>query len=285
MARRCSSAARASCSATQWERKVAEFLAFVRRRLTGDYEVDEFGFDPELTEEFFLPLLRPLAEKWFRVEVRGIENIPAEGGALIVANHSGTLPLDGLMTMVAMHDHTGRYLRMLGADLVFKMPFVGELARKGGATLACNEDAERLLRRRRAGRRVAGGLQGPRQAVLASATSCSASAAAASSRPRCAPACRSCRARSSAPRRSTRWSATSRRWPGCWACRTSRSRRSSRWLGPLGLVPLPSKWLIEFGEPIRTDELRRRRRRRPDAGLQRHRPGARDHPADALHAC
>ena len=45
-----------------------------------------------------------------------------------------------------------------------------------------------------------------------------------------------------------------RRWPGCWACRTSRSRRSSRWLGPLGLVPLPSKWLIEFGEPIRTDD-------------------------------
>ena len=37
--------------------------------------------------------------------------------------------------------------------------------------------------------------------------------------------------------------------------RTSRSRRSSRWLGPLGLVPLPSKWLLEFGEPIRTDEF------------------------------
>ena len=32
------------------------------------------------------------------------------------------------------------------------------------------------------------------------------------------------------------------------------------WLGPLGLVPLPSKWLMEFGEPIRTDELRRRAR-------------------------
>ena len=41
-------------------------------------------------------------------------------------------------------------------------------------------------------------------------------------------------------------------WRGCWACRTSRSRRRSRWLGPLGLVPLPSKWIIEFGEPIGT---------------------------------
>ena len=55
-------------------------------------------------------------------------------------------------------------------------------------------------------------------------------------------------------------------------------------LGPLGLVPLPSKWILEFGEPIRTDELRRARRRGPDAGLQRHRPGARDDPADALPA-
>ena len=55
-------------------------------------------------------------------------------------------------------------------------------------------------------------------------------------------------------------------------------------LGPLGLVPLPSKWLLEFGEPIRTDEYDDGRRRRPDAGLQRHRPGARDDPADALRA-
>ena len=44
--------------------------------------------------------LRPIAQKWFRIEVRGIENIPAEGGALVVSNHSGTVPVDGLMTMV-----------------------------------------------------------------------------------------------------------------------------------------------------------------------------------------
>ena len=55
-----------------------------------------------------------------------------------------------------------------------------------------------------------------------SGTSCSGSAAAASSRRRCGPAYRSSRARSSAPRRSTRSSATSSRWPGCSACRTCR---------------------------------------------------------------
>src|SRR5205807_10144078 len=72
---------------------LAAFLAFVRRRLTGSYQVDEFGFDPDFTENIILPTLRPLYEKWFRVSPVGLHNIPSEGGALIVANHSGTLPL------------------------------------------------------------------------------------------------------------------------------------------------------------------------------------------------
>jgi hypothetical protein len=79
------------------ERRIAGGLAFLRRRLTGDYEVDDFGYDEELTDQVLMSLLRPLYEKYFRVEVKGVENIPSEGGALIVANHSGTLPMDGLM--------------------------------------------------------------------------------------------------------------------------------------------------------------------------------------------
>ncbi len=54
-----------------WEPRLAEFLAFLRRRVTGDYAVDEYGFDPEVTERFFLSAIRPIKEKWFRVEVRG----------------------------------------------------------------------------------------------------------------------------------------------------------------------------------------------------------------------
>ena len=105
----------------------------------GDYEVDEFGYDAELTDQVLMSLLRPLFDKYFRVEVKGIENIPSEGGALVVANHSGTLPMDGLMTQVAVHDHhpAGRHLRLLAADLVFMLPVVNELARKAGHTLAC----------------------------------------------------------------------------------------------------------------------------------------------------
>ncbi len=132
-----------------WEGRAAERLAFLRRRVTGDYEVDEFGFDRELTEEVLLSLLRPLAEKYFRIDVQGVENIPAEGGVLIVANHSGTIPLDALMTQVVIHDHhpNKRHLRMLAADLVFVLPGINELARKAGHTLACNEDAQALLER------------------------------------------------------------------------------------------------------------------------------------------
>ncbi len=129
------------------ERQVAATLAFLRRRLTGDYTVDAFGFDEDFTEYVYLPLLRPLYTSWFRVEVRGIENIPSTGGALVVSNHSGTVALDALMAQVAVHDEhpAHRHLRMLGADLVFRTPIVGEVARKSGSTLAANADAERLL--------------------------------------------------------------------------------------------------------------------------------------------
>jgi 1-acyl-sn-glycerol-3-phosphate acyltransferase len=128
--------------------RLTDLVAFARRRLTGDYEIDEYGFDAELTDNVIIPPLRQLYRKWFRVEVIGAHHLPARGGALIVANHSGTLPLDAMMTAVAVRDNhpAGRYLRMLGADLVFRTPVLGSLARKTGQTLACNADAERLLR-------------------------------------------------------------------------------------------------------------------------------------------
>ena len=171
-----------------------------------------------------MPLLRPLYEDWFRVEVNGVENVPAE--RLRPARREPlrrTVAARRAMISVAVHDEhpAGRYLRLLGADLVFPRPVVGELARKTGATLACNRDAERLLdagelvgvfpegfkgigkpyRDRYKLQRFGRGGFVPR---------------------RCAPVRRSSRSRSSAPRRSTRCSATSSRWPGCWACRTSR---------------------------------------------------------------
>jgi 1-acyl-sn-glycerol-3-phosphate acyltransferase len=141
-------ATRASAPGERWERRLEYALDFLARRLQGDYRIDEYGFDADLTENLVVPILRPLYQKWFRVEVNGVDNIPAEGGALLVANHAGGLwPLDAAMTAVAVRvEHpAGRYLRPLGADLLFGLPGVGSLARKTGSTLACGPDAERLL--------------------------------------------------------------------------------------------------------------------------------------------
>ena len=237
----------------EWEVQLARFLAFLRRRVTGDYAVDEYGFDQEVTQRFFMAALRPIAQKWFRIEVRGIENIPTDGGALVVSNHSGTVPVDGLMTMVSIHDHAGRFLRPLGADLVFKMPIVSTMARKGGATLACNEDAERMLR----GGELVGvwpeGFKGigkpyaERYKLQRFGRGGFVSAA----------------IRTGVPIVPLSVVGAEEIYPLVGNIPSLARLLGVPYipitptfplLGPLGLVPLPSKWLLEFGEPIRTDE-------------------------------
>ncbi|MGK2867900.1 MAG: lysophospholipid acyltransferase family protein, partial [Mycobacterium sp.] len=131
----------------EWSKAISGLAEFVTKRMTGDYTVDEFGFDAHLNDAVVLPMLRGLYKSWFRVEVSGIENLPTDGAALVVANHAGVLPFDGLMAAVAVHDHhpQQRVLRMLAADLVFDLPVVGQAARKAGHTVACSADAHRLL--------------------------------------------------------------------------------------------------------------------------------------------
>ncbi|WP_030483161.1 lysophospholipid acyltransferase family protein [Nocardioides aequoreus] len=237
----------------QWEPRLAEMLAFLRRRLTGDYEVDDFGFDPELTDRFLLAAVRPLAEKWFRIEVVGADNIPAEGGALVVSNHSGTVPVDGVMTAVTVRDHTGRHLRALGADLVFRLPVVSDVFRRGGATLACSEDAERMLRDGELVGVWPEGFKGigkpfsERYKLQRFGRGGFVSAA----------------IRTGVPIVPTSVVGAEEIYPLVGNV-PSLARLLGLpylpitplfpWLGPLGLVPLPSKWLIEFGEPIRTDD-------------------------------
>lgn len=237
----------------QWEPRLAHFLAFLRRRLTGEYAVDEYGFDPELTQKLLLATLRPIAQKWFRIEVRGVENIPTTGGALVVSNHSGTIPVDGLMTMVMIHDTTGRHLRALGADLVFKMPVVSALARRGGATLACQEDAERMLRDGELvgvwpeGFKGIGKPYSERYKLQRFGRGGFVSAA----------------LRTGVPIIPLSVVGAEEIYPLVGNIPALARLLGVPyipitplfpWLGPLGLVPLPSKWLLEFGEPVRTDE-------------------------------
>ncbi|MET9118944.1 lysophospholipid acyltransferase family protein [Streptomyces longwoodensis] len=236
------------------ERRIAGGLAFLRRRLTGDYEVDDFGYDEELTDQVLMSLLRPVYEKYFRVEVKGVENIPADGGALIVANHSGTLPLDGLMMQVAVHDHhpAGRHLRLLAADLVFVLPVVNELARKLGHTLACAEDAERLLAQGELVGVMPEGFKGigkpfsERYKLQRFGRGGFVSTA----------------LRHGAPIIPCSIVGAEEIYPMLGNAKTLARvlgfpyfplTPTFPWLGPLGAVPLPTKWTIQFGEPIPTD--------------------------------
>jgi 1-acyl-sn-glycerol-3-phosphate acyltransferase len=238
------------------EQRVAETLSFVRRRLTGDFTVDEFGFDEDFTEHAYLPLLRPLYRRWFRVEVRGIENIPTEGGALVVANHSGTIAMDSLMTQVAVHDEhpTHRHLRMLGADLVFQTPVIGQVARRSGSTLAANPDAERLLSQGELvgvwpeGFKGVGKPFSERYKLQRFGRGGFVSAA----------------LRTGVPIIPCSIVGAEEIYPIIGNMRTVARLMGAPYapitptwplLGPLGLVPLPSKWIIEFGSPVETADL------------------------------
>ena len=131
-----------------WRDRLSEAARFARRQVTGEGEVDEFGFDPEFNSRLLIPLARLLYQQWFRVEMRGLEHVPGTGAALLVANHSGVLPLDAIMLQTGLHDEHPQHrdLRLLGADLVYELPGLAFLARRAGHIRACPANADRLLR-------------------------------------------------------------------------------------------------------------------------------------------
>jgi 1-acyl-sn-glycerol-3-phosphate acyltransferase len=127
-------------------RDVREGLDAAVRRLAGDYDEDEWGFDEEFTESVF-PLLELMYDRWWRVQADGVRNVPAHGRALLVANHAGILPWDATMMGVAMlREHPlPRYPRFLVLNWAFELPYVGSTIRKVGGTPASPFNAMRLL--------------------------------------------------------------------------------------------------------------------------------------------
>lgn len=84
---------------------------------------------------------------WFRVEVEGIENVPEEGGALLVSNHSGAMPSDGAMIVKAVrqeHPHR-RPVHLATESAVGGLPGLGMLATKLGAVGGHPANLQRLL--------------------------------------------------------------------------------------------------------------------------------------------
>lgn len=109
-------------------------------------EVDDFGMDPAF-EAKLRPALDFMFRRYFRVEVEGVRNVPDAGRAVVVANHSGALPFDGVMLREAIRQrHSSRNdLRWLAEDFSFYLPFLGVTLNRLGAVRACPENAERLL--------------------------------------------------------------------------------------------------------------------------------------------
>jgi 1-acyl-sn-glycerol-3-phosphate acyltransferase len=236
--------------------RVAAAAAFLRRRMTGDYATDEFGFDSLFNDAIVMPLLRTLFNAWFRVEVAGIENLPATGAALVVANHAGVLPIDGLMASVAVHDkHPARRpLRLLAADIVFASPLLGPTARKAGHTMACPADAYRLLSKGELTAVFPEGYKGlgkcfrDRYKLQRFGRGGFVSAA----------------LRTKAPIIPCSIVGSEEIYPMIGDLRPLARMLGLPYFpitplfplaGPAGLVPLPSKWSIEFGTPIRTADF------------------------------
>jgi 1-acyl-sn-glycerol-3-phosphate acyltransferase len=236
-----------------WD-QLADAAAFVRRRLDGDAPPPgDSGFDPELHATVLMPAARALYRHWFDVRMRGLGNVPDEGAALVVANHGGVLPIDMVMVQTGIfYEHPRhRNLRLLGADLVYELPLLAQLARKGGHTIASPAEAARLL----AGGELVGvcpeGFKGTgkpfseryklrrfgRGGFALSAI------------------------RAGVPIIPCAIVGAEEIYPMLGNARgLARALKLPYfpvtplfpWLGPVGMIPLPSNWLIEFGAPIPT---------------------------------
>lgn len=238
------------------------FLGFVARQrelaarqVSDEDRIDEFGFDAEWTETL-LPFFDWLYRHWWRVQVRGLENVPSTGRALLVSNHAGVLPYDGAMIHTALfEDHPAhRHARALILNAFFGVPVISWFLRRTGNTLAHPDDAQRLLE--------------CDELVLAFPEGAKGTGKPWSQRYRLARFGRggfaATAVRTGAPIIPVSVVGSEELHPmlanlGPVARAIGMPyfpiTPTFPWLGPVGIIPLPSSWIIEFHEPIPTSHL------------------------------
>lgn len=212
--------------------------------------VEEFGRDPAYSARME-PWVSFLYDRYFRVQTRGIDNVPDGGRALLVCNHSGTLPYDGVVLMHAMRkEHPARRdVRPLVEDFVFHFPYLGTLINRLGGVRACQENARRLLDKDQLvavfpeGVKGMGKLYKERYQLQRFGRGGFVKLALRSRAPIVPVAIVGAEEAHPMLARIT-WLAKSVGVPYVPVTPTF------PWLGPLGLVPLPTKWQLRFGEPI-----------------------------------
>ncbi len=212
--------------------------------------VDEFGTDTALLDRLE-PIAKWFHDHYFRVESRGLEHIPETGRGLLVANHSGTLPYDGMMVVTAIRfQHpSARRLRVLVENFMYHLPYLGIFMARVGAVRACQENALRLLQRDNLtlvfpeGVKGVGKLFKKRYRLQRFGRGGAVKLALTSGAPIIPVAIVG--AEESMPLMSkVGWLAKPLGLPYIPVTPTLPL------LGPLGLIPYPTKWFIDFAEPI-----------------------------------
>jgi 1-acyl-sn-glycerol-3-phosphate acyltransferase len=216
--------------------------------------VDPYGLDPVYAERL-RPMLEYLYRNYWRVEATGMENIPDHGGAMLVGNHSGTLPYDGAMVMyAAKYDHPAhRTARPLVENFLFHFPFIGPALNRLGGVRACQENAERLLNDGKMtivfpeGIKGIGKLYKDRYRLARFGRGGFIKLALRTGTPIIPTAIVGAEEIHPVVTKVT-WLTKYMGIPFVPVTPTF------PWLGPLGLIPLPSRWTIRFGEPINVSE-------------------------------
>lgn len=110
--------------------------------------VDAWGFC-SVTHEKWLRFFEPIYHKYFRVDVSGLGNVPKSGGVLLIANHSGQLPIDGILIgqTLATKGESPRVVRAMMERFFPQVPFLGNYLNEVGGVVGDPINCENMLNR------------------------------------------------------------------------------------------------------------------------------------------